>query len=350
MSWITDLAGKAENILNKIDQNAASVLKTETIENNVNNNSNGIKDATTTTKVDESIVEGLKRNLSSNSLSLTKTLSPKKLLKSIDLQNSLQRLGNNDETTSQKSEKPNSKLSSRRSSLSSKETDGTTVIEYEISSNVTDSPLLANKQQQQQSVDYNVKNEIADLRITLAEITSERNDLKDEIIQLQQDIKEASGYQRIQELEQLILDLKSERDNLSTEIIEMKNNCKYYVKSITELDMNLSKARQTILELSEKLDWQIKETNQHITEFEQYRIKAQATLQMKDKIISELRNNEINKNHQINNNDNDDDNNSNKILQMEIDELKNENFKLNEKLNLSYIQLDDMRNALKNMN
>lgn len=27
MSWLTDLAGKAENLLNKIDQNAAVVLK-----------------------------------------------------------------------------------------------------------------------------------------------------------------------------------------------------------------------------------------------------------------------------------------------------------------------------------
>lgn len=27
MSWLTDLAGKAENLLNKIDKNAAVVLK-----------------------------------------------------------------------------------------------------------------------------------------------------------------------------------------------------------------------------------------------------------------------------------------------------------------------------------
>ncbi|KAE8739929.1 hypothetical protein FOCC_FOCC014568, partial [Frankliniella occidentalis] len=33
MSWLTDLAGKAENLLNKIDQNAAVVLKDTTLIN-----------------------------------------------------------------------------------------------------------------------------------------------------------------------------------------------------------------------------------------------------------------------------------------------------------------------------
>ena len=42
MSWLTDIAGKAENLLNKIDQNAATVIK----ELDSNNKTNGVQEVT----------------------------------------------------------------------------------------------------------------------------------------------------------------------------------------------------------------------------------------------------------------------------------------------------------------
>lgn len=63
-----------------------------------------------------------------------------------------------------------------------------------------------------------------------------------------------------------------------------------YIKSISELESTISKHLQNENELKQKLDYSKNETTAAMNELAQYRSRAQSTLQMKEKIIEQLRN------------------------------------------------------------
>lgn len=61
------------------------------------------------------------------------------------------------------------------------------------------------------------------------------------------------------------------------------------MKSISDLELKLSKSQQSERDLVNQLDCAKRETEPTTTELQQYRSRAQSTLQMKDKIIEQLK-------------------------------------------------------------
>lgn len=321
MSWISDLAGRAENILNKIDQNAATVLQQPPKSENGKSENDEVK-------IEESLASGIKKNLSSSSLSLTRALTPKRNVRS--------ELNAKHEEGSVKSERlTGSNLSSRRSSFSSR-ADGT-VVEQEVPQTDTIIKLSTTK-----PADFCAERELAAIKIVLAEITSERNELQNEVYSLQEQIKQASNESKLKELEELVTALVAERDDMSNERDQLKLNADQYVHSISELESNLSKVRQNLIELTEKLDLQTRETQQKTIELQEYRKKAQTTLQMKEKVIEELKLKGTN--FQETN-----DTGNEKILNMEITGLRQENSHLQEELRNISQQLESSKDFIQKL-
>lgn len=62
-----------------------------------------------------------------------------------------------------------------------------------------------------------------------------------------------------------------------------------YIKSISELESTISKHTQNENDLRQKLEYAKNETSHSLNELNQYRLRAQTTLQMKEKIIEQLR-------------------------------------------------------------
>uniref|UniRef100_A0A0K8TTL7 Putative golgin-84 n=1 Tax=Tabanus bromius TaxID=304241 RepID=A0A0K8TTL7_TABBR len=322
MSWITGLAGRAEDILNKLDQNAANVLQQPHRVDVENDEVTVIEE-----KQEESIVEGLKRNLSSTSLSLTRSLTPRKLAKSENLNGS-----RTDDQFFIKSEKGSSNLSSRRSSISSR-ADGISNGQEEIAE------ISPPKKIQMKKIEGNFEKELATVKIALAQISAERDELQNDLSTLQESMKEIQDEKRLQEVENVLRSVSSERDQLKMEIEKLQITSSDYVKSISELETNLAKSNQNVLRLTEKLEWQTKETEQAVSDLEQYRKKAQATLQMKDKLIEELKSNKSQGAE----------NSNEKALNYEIEGLRQENQHLADELKTTLMQLDNSKEFLQKL-
>lgn len=62
-----------------------------------------------------------------------------------------------------------------------------------------------------------------------------------------------------------------------------------YVKSISDLETKLSKLHHSEVDLRGKLEWAKQESDQANYELQQYRSRAQSTLQMKEKLIEQLK-------------------------------------------------------------
>lgn len=74
---------------------------------------------------------------------------------------------------------------------------------------------------------------------------------------------------------------------LRIEALEMSNA--KYVKTISDLETKLSKSTHSEADLRSKIDWTNREAKQAILELQQYRLRAQTTLQHKDKLIEQLK-------------------------------------------------------------
>lgn len=254
MSWLTDLAGKAENMLNKLDQNAGTVL----LQKNSNPEEENLIEVKTESSNDY-LIETTKKNI----LSLTRPVTPLKKLKPV--------LNNSSDFSDKQSDKQS--VSSRRSSINSSRNEGS-VIEREI--NVITKPASD-------------INELKAIKIVLAEIKSERDELKTELENLTEQIKRTNNKSRIKELEEMCTLLVVEKDELfdKNSILEEANS--KYVKSISELETSISKLHQSEIELTEKLKWGKTETDQAITDLQAYRSRAQTTLLLKEKMIEQLK-------------------------------------------------------------
>lgn len=325
MSWISDLAGRAENILNKLDQNAANVLQQP-------NRPESTKSETEEPRIDPISTETIRRNLSSNSLSLSRSLTPKRSARN-ELNVPMKIENGEGSVKSDKLSGGGSNISSRRSSIGSR-TDGT-VIEQEMTSSTHSNSKTSNQ-------DLSLERELAAMKIILAEVTAERNELQGDLDVLQAQIKQSGAENRIRELEQLVDALAVERDEVTKERDQIKSSVDEYIKSISELETNLSKVRQSIIELTEKSDWQTKEISQKSIELQEYRKKAQATLQMKEKIIEELKAKGSSTDQNL-------DNNNEKILNMEINGLRQENQHLRDEMKNLHDQIESSKALIENL-
>lgn len=308
-SWFSDLAGKAENILNKIDKNAASVLKNDT-----NERDQLLEVTTGDDVVDASHIKTFKvingspqiRNFPSNALKLPK--SPKKTLyipsdristiqsnkETLKKESKLNNIVNGDDGT--KLNLPsNASSSSRRSSCSSRTEGMQTVIEYPITkhsieaSNTSGDIMHTSTSSGSLHNSVEEKNEMMATRIIVAQMKTERDQMKAEITDLKNKLTIAQKEDLVSELTVTCDQLVTDKENLQRKLDEFEEANDEYVKTISQLEVSVAKMHEATMDLNEKLALAKSETEQAVFELQQYRSRAQHTLQMKDELITELK-------------------------------------------------------------
>ncbi|XP_058062208.1 golgin-84 [Anopheles bellator] len=311
MSWLQDLAGKAENILTKIDQNAATVLQ----------NRPDDVDGTPLLEVSVTSEGPVQTTIKPRSTTKTSHLnvrSPKKLAKPVAYER------NNEpdaDTLSSKSERQNfSETSSRRSSINSKK-EGTVI---DMSTVVATNPNPAGHE-----FSYCIEKELAATKIILAEVRSERDELKTDLDSAMSQLSNGETEAKLVELESLCESLVEEKNDLSGKLLNMEEANSKYVKSISELESTVAKHLQNEQELHARLETAKLEAENAMSELQQYRVRAHATLQLKEKTIEQLK-------EQITSASIDgvsNVSNTEQILQIELEQTRQEKMNLTEELN-----------------
>lgn len=300
-SWFTELAGKAENILNKIDKNAASVLKNESNE----------RDQLLEIRSSNDIINGvhsiqnhspiIRQTIPVNSLKLSKSakilISPnRKAQFDIDEyeKNDGKFLGvtNGEDTITSFS---NTSNSSRRSSWSSKTEGVQTVIELPLEKtavemvNGNESSMHTSTSSLSLSNANEEKTELMASKIVLAQVKNERDQLKSDILELKKQLAVAQDKNVIANLSTICDQLTNEKEQLQGKLNEIETTNDGYLKTISDLELAAAKSRENGMDLNERLAWAKSESEQAIYELQQYRARAQNTLQMKDDMIAELK-------------------------------------------------------------
>lgn len=269
MSWLSDLAGKAENLLNQIDQNAANVLKNE---------NDQLLEQTT---INDGINTEISKPSNTQSLLRTPDKAPQTISKEQDAIETID--DTNNATTSEHIEvQSGASNSSRRSSWSSR-TEGLTVIEYpntipRVNSSIR--PATADDE----------RTELAAVKIVMSQLKTERDQMKAEL----EDVTRKAAMDNTKEIcsnyESRLSELTAEKEQLRERLEHAKENINSYVKSISDLETTVTKLHQLEADMNEKLTMMKTEREHAIVELQQYRSRAQSTLLMKDQMIEDLRN------------------------------------------------------------
>ncbi|ALC47284.1 Golgin84 [Drosophila busckii] len=291
-SWITGLADKAENILNKIDKNAATALHTDAAP----------------------ALDAMKKSLTSSTQSLKTTLSPAKRPSSSNLSTPMS-------------------LSMVSNSASSVKSEGSQVVTTDLRQTLPSSPSFTVNMDNDNAMNMV---ELGAFKIALSEITCERDDLRLRLEALNNDTENYALKERVQELETLSTNMAEERDKAVQDLNEAQTAHLAYVHSISELETNLAKLQQEYMSAAHKLQMQTKETEQQRQELQEYRTKAQRALQAKDALIAELKANPLPDGTELTAKDSE-----TRFLQIEQDALKQELQHANEEMQQLRIQLDD---------
>lgn len=295
------MADKAENILNKIDKNAATALHTEATP----------------------ALDAMKKSLTSSTQSLKTSISPAK--RSI---------------VSSRSSTPMSQSIVGNSASSSK-SEGDSVTTTEFRHKMRTSSIVSTNEDNAIGMDIH---ELAAFKIALNEITSERDELRLRLDELNHDSENFGLKQRAQDLEKLVQNLSDERDKAVNELKEAQSAHMAYVQSISELETNIAKLQQEFVSTAHKLQMQINETDQQRTELQEYRAKAQRALQAKDALIAELKTNSISQDsaaegHELTSKDSEI-----RVLQIEQESIKQELQHASKEQQKLRLQLDDYIN------
>lgn len=256
MSWFQDLAGKAENILNQIDKNAANVLlKADDkklsgssgrssdvrldIQEDFVTNSDAVKTVKSSLNTSPKNVISMKRTTSSASMDGSRQ-TPEIII---------ERIGSSEQAYPI----TNSNSTSRRSSLSSRaDLMSTSVVdEDEVKDN--SSTMLTTS-----------------LNLGTAQIDSELENALSRLTYMQSRANAA----------ELELDLARSELNNTNEKFRQNN---------IERDAKLVSLTQLAADVRQQLEWSKQEAEQAKIELAQYRSRAQSTLLMKDKIIEQLK-------------------------------------------------------------
>lgn len=321
-SWFTDLAGKAENILNKIDQNAANVLKNDSNENGKLLDTKYKGNEFETHQNEINTLSSIKKTISSNSLILQRT--PKKQVEITVTESSIidekMPVINQDENLSMNWNQ------SRRSSCSSRTEGVQTVIECPIDNNKLNISTY--------STESDNPSELSAMRIVLAEVKSERESIKKELNELKKQIANARTTEIIASLEEACDRLTRDNETLTERANELEINCNAYIKTISELETSVAKLRESETDLSAKLKMSQIESDRSLNELQQYRIRAQHTLQAKDELIAEL------KNFRQSTNERDENEMDVHSIKVECLELRKERDSLNEELKMLRNQIE----------
>nr|XP_014091516.1 golgin-84 [Bactrocera oleae] len=338
MAWISGLADKAENILNKLDKNAATALQVAATSGGDGDSGEG------------NALEAMRRNLSNSKLSLKTGFSPIKARGNISANMSKSVEGDTDvlnasyhtalpesvEASDKVEWHINSTVSSRRSSTNSRPDAVAIEVEetspkHDILKNVdTEGSLLTGTQESQ---------ELMAFKIALSEVTSERDNLKARLTKINRDNEKTAFLTKIQSLETLLQRLTEERDQTQYELGKAQGANSVYAHTISELETNLAKLQQEYLETAHKLHMQMKETEQLRKELQEYRHKAQHSLQIKDNLIAELKANGVTAGSATKS----EDENDLRLLQMELDALKHEHQQTLDESSTLRMQIEELR-------
>lgn len=206
MAWLSDLAGKAENMLTKLDQNAANILVVNSQRDDVNSN------------------------------------SPERAKPA-----------------------PEEPFSNQGTPL---DTAVVSAIESELAEN---------------SKGMSSQDELSAVKLILAETKSERDGLKAEVGNLLQQIHgRATGKLRLADLEKELSQLREANRELTDHLYRSE-------KSISDLQISGGQLKQNLNEVQEQLTFAKTEADRAMGELQSYRSRAQSTLQIKERIIEELR-------------------------------------------------------------
>lgn len=318
MSWFTDLAGKAENILNKIDQNAATVLQQQSVPTKFSSHP------------DDEVLIDIKTETSTlltpskRSMQLSSQLSSKKLLLRAEPGDSVDEKPDNDNTATDDRRSIHS--TSRRSSSSRAADEGTVI---EVPQMTVSSTLLSSMKG---TVGF--EQELAAMKIVLSEVKSERDELKAELESVLTQLKLINKQSLVDELDAKCEQLAIEKELLADKIDNVVRSNENYIKSISDLELKLSKSQQSESDLANKLNWAKRETEQTAIELQQYRSRAQSTLQMKDKIIEQLKANDHSEDGTMS---------VSRINSIEIENLQEERNGLLEEVRIQSEQLEQIR-------
>jgi chromosome segregation ATPase len=120
----------------------------------------------------------------------------------------------------------------------------------------------------------------------------------------------------------------------------LENSTSNYVKTISELETTISKLQQNENDLKQKLDYAKNETLDSNNELQQYRLRAQNQLQLKEKLIEQLKSGgEI-----ADVNDLDE-----STLQIELDQLRSQRDHLQSELTLLTRRFEESRTFIEKM-
>lgn len=112
------------------------------------------------------------------------------------------------------------------------------------------------------------------------------------------------------------------------------------MKTISELETTVKKLQQSENDLKAKLDYAKNETRDANNELQQYRLRAQNQLQMKEKVIEQLRSgNEVTNGHEV----------IESNLQVEVDQLRAQRDNLQSELELLSRRLEESRSFIEKM-
>lgn len=278
-SWFSELAGKAENILNKIDQNAANVLKTESNENGKQLDSKYKMNDLENQQNELNTLSSIKKSISANSLILR---TPKKQMEQIIFITESKQDEDKAPAVNQDENLSVNWSQSRRSSCSSRTEGVQTVIECPIENNKMNISTY--------STESDNPSELSAMKIVLAEVKADREALQKELNELKKQIANARTTELIASLEEVCDRLTRDNEALNEKTNELESNCNSYLQTISELEISVAKLRESETEISEMLKISQTENDRTMNELQQYRVRAQHTLQAKDELIAELKN------------------------------------------------------------
>lgn len=301
MSWIT----KAENLLNNIDQKAASLIQQQQVKTTEGSSVESSQKLQST--------QSLPRipSLSKNMMILTKS-TPKKLSRS-DLDY---------DSYSEKS------MSSRH-----------TVLEND------DPEPFIEMNRAPSSESFSVERELTSMKLLVSELKSENSELKMEVESLQEQLKANSSALKNNDLESIVAILTDEKRDLALINQSLESSNDNYIKTISELESSIMKFQQNENELKQKLEYARNETRDINTELQNYKLRAQNQLQMKEKLIDQLKMGST----QVEANGEHLDMAENATLQIELEQIKNERDHLQSELNLMKKRVDESRNFIEKM-
>lgn len=341
MSWITGLADKAENILNKLDQNAATALQTPANSSNttLSSSSSSSQLLVNMSNTQNDRIEVINRIYPANSLQLVQSLSPKKtptttptkdsptkqmlVVDSIDFHHDL-----------------SSNLSSRRSSLSSHPDSVTIDMSSAPAAPSEKNNTTPSHSKLSVSPSLPETQELAAFKIALADVSSERDELKAKLLTLTDSSQQVLMQSRLTEMDNLVNRLTTERDQIQNELHDTLATNKGYMHSISQLESNIAKLQQEFIDVTKKLQMQIKETDQQRLDLNEYRKKAQLALQMKDQMINELKSS-----HNVahSGDESPSEHSNERVLLLEMNALKQENKQFQEEIELVRSQLENSK-------